>query len=140
MVPKGERRLNNMKKKISTLLAILSMMALITSCGSPIASDKALSVANQVVQVTEDYLDGNKDGDNAYEQIGKLYHDLDYVDDYTYDDKKDDAQKAADYNIQLNVLCLHTSMLIDNTSGTPDTFKKLQADLDKLKESIKEYD
>lgn len=122
------------------MLAMLSMMALITSCGSPIASDKALSVANQVVQVTEDYLDGNKDGDNAYEQIQKLYHDLDYVDDYTYDDKKDDAQKDADYNIQLKISYLQTSMLIDSVSSTPDTFDKLQADLDILKESIKEYD
>ena len=122
------------------MLAMLSMMALITSCGSPIASDKALSVANQVVQVTEDYLDGNKDGDNAYEQIQKLYHDFDYVDDYTYDDKKDDAQKDADYNIQLKISYLQTSMLIDSVSSTPDTFDKLQADLDKLKESIKEYD
>lgn len=113
-----------MKNKFLCLCAILlSALLLFSGCGKeePKASDKAISVGKQAVEVADDYLDGKSTYDTAYDKLDALLEELDYVDDLT----DSDENYPYDFYIQLDVLDVQTQILLDDMKSTAETYDNI---------------
>ena len=117
--------------KTRSIIAVLLALVVFLSCGcgsKTKASDKAISVAKQAVEVADNYLDGKVSKDIAYDKLNSLYDEMSYVDNLT----DSDPNKTEDFYIQLDTLHLSTSVLlndINNDSKSYDEVIKARNDL-----------
>lgn len=98
---------------------ILSVSLLFSGCkkDETKASDTAISVGTQVVEVADDYLDNKISNDDAKDKIDALYEELDYVENLT----ESDENYPDDLWIAIDVLDVSTAILLEDTDNTDAT-------------------
>lgn len=114
---------------------------MLSACGhEPIASTKALTNAKNAANIGQEYLDGSISYHDAIVLLDDIYENLDYVSNYTVDERLEDKQKYADDDLHAYILILQSSINSDAWHGDVDSFNKVQDNLDKLNKLIKKYD
>ena len=110
-----------MKKRI---LYVLLSSLILCSCGhEQSASDKALTNAKKAYEIGQNYLSGDISAD------------------YSYDERKNDTQKSADYYLHNYVYFLSLDVMMDKGDrGDADSYDKVKDSVKKLKEQIDKYD
>lgn len=130
-----------MIRKNKLCVAILSICVMLSACGhEPIASTKALTNAKNAANIGQEYLDGSISYHDAIVLLDDIYENLDYVSNYTVDERLEDKQKYADDDLHAYILILQCSINSDAWHGDVDSFSKVQDNLDKLNKLIKKYD
>lgn len=130
-----------MIRKNKLCVAILSICVMLSACGhEPIASTKALTNAKNAANIGQEYLDGSISYHDAIVLLDDIYENLDYVSNYTVDERMEDKQKYADDDLHAYILILQSSITSDAWHGDVDSFNKVQDNLDKLNKLIKKYD
>lgn len=130
-----------MIRKNKLCVAILSICVMLSACGhEPIASTKALTNAKNAANIGQEYLDGSISYHDAIVLLDDIYENLDYVSNYTVDERLEDKQKYADDDLHAYILILQSSINSDGWHGDVDSFNKVQDNLDKLNKLIKKYD
>lgn len=115
-----------MKRFLSLALAA---MLLITACscsgGGGNASDKAVSVASQAIEIADQYLDGDIDAGEADEKLDDLIEQMSYVDDLPDETAEESRQRAADFLISTDLTVLSYSIFNDNYEQTSDSYDEV---------------
>lgn len=110
------------KRAIVLTLIISLVLTLFTACGGGTkASKKAISVAENAIQVVDDYLDGKITATAANDKLKELKKEMEYVDTLTSDDKN----KASDFSISTSLTTLSSSILSDSYKSSDDTYDKI---------------
>lgn len=114
-----------MKKKFWFVpLVACASAVILASCGSSStnASDKAVSIAQQAIDITDDYLDGNASYDYVIDTIEELRDEMDYVDDMPEDTAEEVRQHTADYSIRSALTILKSDITDDHYDGDNETY------------------
>ena len=82
------------------------------------ASNKAISIGTQVVEVVDSYLDNKILNDTAQDKVDALLEELNYVNDLT----ESDENYPDDLYMQINVLGVSTAILFDDMKHTDETY------------------
>lgn len=128
-----------MKKRI---LYVLLSSLILCSCGhEQSASDKALTKAKKAYEIGQNYLSGDISAEDAQEQLENIEENISYASDYSYDERKNDTQKSADYYLHNYVYFLSLDVMMDKGDrGDADSYDKVKDSVKKLKEQIDKYD
>lgn len=128
-----------MKKRI---LYVLLSSLILCSCGhEQSASDKALINAKKAYEIGQNYLSGDISAEDAQEQLENIEENISYASDYSYDERKNDTQKSADYYLHNYVYFLSLDVMMDKGDrGDADSYDKVKDSVKKLKEQIDKYD
>lgn len=128
-----------MKKRI---LYVLLSSLILCSCGhEQSASDKALTNAKKAYEIGQNYLSGDISAEDAQEQLENIEENISYASDYSYDERKNDTQKSADYHLHNYVYFLSLDVMMDKGDrGDADSYDKVKDSVKKLKEQIDKYD
>ena len=97
---------------ISILVAI-AILFTVSGCSGTNASDKAVSVAKQVIETIDDYLDGKITYKSASEKNDDLCEEMAEI---------GDKHKTADFSINSSILILSSKLLWDNYDSTDETY------------------
>lgn len=127
-------------KKIALSLLLLSLA--LCSCGhEQQASDKAITNAKRAYEIGQNYLSGDISAEDAQTQLETIEENISYASDYSYDERSEDAQKAADYYLHDYVYFLSLDVMMDKGDrGDADSYDKVKDSVKKLKEIIDKYD
>lgn len=131
------------RKYIITCSTLFLVSLISIGCGKTKynASDKALSCANQAIEIGHQYLDGDKSADAAKDKLERLCSAMQYAKEYTFDEKNEDVEKFADADIQFYISSLDTNILFDSgISADADSFDNVKECVEKLEELVDEYD
>lgn len=128
-----------MKKRI---LYVLLSSLILCSCGhEQSASDKALTNTKKAYEIGQNYLSGDISAEDAQEQLENIEENISYASDYSYDERKNDTQKSADYYLHNYVYFLSLDVMMDKGDrGDADSYDKVKDSVKKLKEQIDKYD
>lgn len=114
-----------MKTKSKYILIVILILILIVSIAffpqRNKASQKAISIGKQAVDIADNYLDGELSYLTACDKLDELNQKMDYVDNLKHEDKN----KAADFGISGDILILSTEILSDGSANTSDTYKSV---------------
>ena len=128
-----------MKKRI--LYVLLSSLILCSRGHEQSASDKALTNAKKAYEIGQNYLSGDISAEDAQEQLENIEENISYASDYSYDERKNDTQKSADYYLHNYVYFLSLDVMMDKGDrGDADSYDKVKDSVKKLKEQIDKYD
>lgn len=121
--------------------SFLACSIILASCGTgPIASDRAISRAQNAVEVAENYISGDLGGEDASGQMEEIKEELAYASEYTAEERSEDSQKNADYYLYADISFLETSIILDYGSrGDAESFEKVKECTDNLRDDIKKY-
>lgn len=136
VVPEEEREEKIMKKRFFVFLAVIVLS--LTACGGNklTASNKAISCANEAIEIGEAYLSYDMNYDEAEELLNALQEDMSYV---TEDSNIEDEHHIPDLGIYSAIQSLNISLITDNYNGTNKTYDEVQSAVETLKEKIEEY-
>lgn len=94
-------------------------------CPSP--SQKAVDIGEKALSITKNYLLGNKDQIEAYDELSDLCdNELNYVEKYTYEDRQENNTYYSDFNIRTAIAELTLSVISDDDS--PESYDEIIAD------------
>ena len=75
------------------------------------------------------------------DQSENIEENISYASDYSYDERKNDTQKSADYYLHNYVYFLSLDVMMDKGDrGDADSYDKVKDSVKKLKEQIDKYD
>ena len=121
-------------RKIVALVLALVLVTGLVACSGRKASDKAISVGKEALEVVDGYLDRKISSADAREKLDSLKTDMEYVNDLSSDDKN----KIPDFFVQSDLLILSSSILTDGLSGTDETYAKVLKARNELAKNIGE--
>lgn len=119
--------------KYASIFLIVIILSL-TACGNdePKASNKAVSCANEAIEIAEGYLAYDIDYKEASERLDALREDMEYVSEMS----QDEEHYYADFSINSKLLGLSTALTSDNYKSSDETYDKIQEIIDELQEYI----
>lgn len=129
-----------MRKKTAVLCcALVATVLLASGCSKSIdASDKAVSIAKQAIEVVDQYLDGGVDGSEASDKLDELKEEMEYVDDMPTGTSKEKRRHTADSSIATDIFILSTDIVLDKHNADADSYDKLVDKRNELAEEIGE--
>ena len=90
--------------------------------------------------IGQNYLSGDISAEDAQEQLENIEENISYASDYSYDERKNDTQKSADYYLHNYVYFLSLDVMMDKGDrGDADSYDKVKDSVKKLKEQIEKY-
>jgi polyhydroxyalkanoate synthesis regulator phasin len=130
--------------RLKKIYVLFLTSILLCSCGKsdPIASNKALTNTEKAIEIGDNYIKGDLSSDDAKDQLEDILSNLQYADEYSFEEKIADPTKYADYYLQFYISSLNIHILIDGNRSISDadTFDNVIESLDKLKEEYDKYD
>lgn len=129
-----------MRKKTAVLCCTLAVTALLAGgCSKSVdASDKAVSVAKQAIEVVDQYLDGETDGSEASDKLDELKEEMEYVDDMPTGTSEEKRRHTADSSIAADIFILSTDIVLDKHDADADSYDELVDKRNELAEKIGE--
>lgn len=129
-----------MRKKTAVLCcALVATVLLVGGCSKSIdASDKAVSIAKQAIEVVDQYLDGGVDGSEASDKLDELKEEMEYVDDMPTGTSEEKRRHTADSSIATDIFILSTDIVLDKHNADADSYDKLVDKRNELAEEIGE--
>lgn len=129
-----------MRKKTAVLCCTLAAAALLAGgCSKSVdASDKAVSVAKQAIEVVDQYLDGETDGSEASDKLDELKEKMEYVDDMPTGTSKEKRQHTADSSVATDIFILSADIVLDKHDADVDSYDELVSKRNELAEKIGE--
>lgn len=121
------------KNKLVIMCSSLLLVSLISiGCGKTKynASDKALSCAQQAIDVANDYLSGDVSYDRALKKLDSLSTDMNYVTDEN--DVENNEHHFDDFNINTCILGLSIDITHDNYENDSESYDKILDDIKDL--------
>ncbi len=121
-------------KTFGFTIIMLSVSLLFSGCkrDETKASDKAISIGTQVVEIADDYLDYKLSSDDAKDKIDALYEELDYVNDLT----ESDENYLYDFSISIGVFDVSTKIFLDDIDHTAATYDDVLEARNNLAEDV----
>ena len=120
-----------MKKVIMPFLCL--SLILFAACSTGIdASDKAVSVAKNAIEVVDAYLDGEMTYSETSDQLDTLKSEMDYVDEM----EPGAEHKAEDFSIGAKILMLSTKVTSNSIYGDSESYEEVVDARNELAEDV----
>lgn len=123
----------NLKKIIIVVVILLAVVFLITlatgekpATGEKIEiSDKAVSIGKRAIEVVDAYLDKKISADSARSSLFALSADMEYARNYSFEERKNDKQKDADFFMSFDISALSLRVSLDTRGGDSESYNKI---------------
>lgn len=122
-------------RKVFALLLILAVLLCGCSTGKQVkASNMAVSIGKQAVQLIDDYLDGTKNARDVQSQLMELYEKTNYASEHTAKDWTEEQRD--DWFIHSSILSAEANIGFYAYDSTPEKYDKIIECRNKIAELV----